>query len=503
MQELKLTPYAGLAGNQYVQEQKIILRRDDLRYVAHQDGCSVYTISNCNFRKLVIENEEDIDFPDVSLSLIDCVLEDLQVNNLVSKNISIWIGSSIVAGKISDCPLRSFALSNCIIRGGLFLLKLNKVSVNYTEENIYPRRWRKLLHNYGIADPGEMLSVKQSIYVYDCTKIKIASNWKDNSQDGFYIRPLENNKESRLGYRLTKQDKENINLNISIKYDLEKEYEETKLTGIALHSLSISGTQGGKISVENVTVGNWYLHDFYPKDEANFYGISTPAHLQATSKLEIHKCNLDKTWFDNVEFNTFSRVSFYRTKFSKTVFTSCTFPRDSIDFQTFTTLPNIHYAEKKEKNFYKDKYEVFLQLKMALEATGNVHEAQKLFSISNEALRKLGDVPTADKVILSINRLSNNHGLSISRPFWLLLGFSIIFYILYLWSIGRIFNNNEFDPSLIGYYFSFLDLTHRSDFLVDKAEFAWWTLIVDYVNKLLVGFFIYQFIAAFRKYGKK
>jgi uncharacterized protein YjbI with pentapeptide repeats len=503
MKKLKLTPYAELTGIHYIDEQRIVLKKNDLKTIAYQDGKSVYTISNCNFKKLVIENEEEIDFPDISLSFIDCIIEDLQVNSLVSNNISLWMGSSIVAGKISDCPLRSASFNNCIVRGGLFLTQLDKVHINYTEENIDPRRWRHVLQIYKINDIGEILGIKQSIYIYNCIDTNISSNWKEDNKGGFYLKPFERNNACRLGYKLTQAEKEKLNLAVAIKYDINRQYKETKLTGINLSSLSISGTQAGKLSVENVTIVNWYMHDFYPNDEVNFYGITASSHNNESSKLEINKCNLDKAWFDNIDFNTFSLISFYRTKFSKTVFTSCSFPKGSIDFQTFTTLPNIHYAEKKEKSFYKDKYEVFLQLKMALEATGNVHEAQKLFSISNEALRRLDDVPMADKIILRINRCSNNHGLSISRPFWWLLGVSILFYILYLLSIGRIFNSNEFDSSLIGYYFSFLDITHRNDFLVDKSNFTGWSLFIDYFNKVLVSFFIYQFIAAFRKYGKK
>jgi hypothetical protein len=64
------------------------------------------------------------------------------------------------------------------------------------------------------------------------------------------------------------------------------------------------------------------------------------------------------------------------------------------------------------------------------------------------------------------------------------------------------FNSNSIDYDLIGYYFSFLDITHRSDFLVEKVELNGCSLAIDYFNKILVGFFIYQFVAAFRKYGK-
>jgi len=65
------------------------------------------------------------------------------------------------------------------------------------------------------------------------------------------------------------------------------------------------------------------------------------------------------------------------------------------------------------------------------------------------------------------------------------------------------FNSNQIDYDLIGYYFAFLDITHRTDFLVSKTELSGLSVTIDYINKILVGFLIYQFIAAFRKYGKK
>jgi len=100
-----------------------------------------------------------------------------------------------------------------------------------------------------------------------------------------------------------------------------------------------------------------------------------------------------------------------------------------------------------------------------------------------------------------VKGFTNNHGLSIIRPFLLFLVFTIPLYIAYLWSLGRI-NNNSIDYTLFGSYFSFIDLTHRTDFLVNKEEFTGISLALDFINKVVAGFFIYQLIAAFRKYGK-
>jgi len=166
-------------------------------------------------------------------------------------------------------------------------------------------------------------------------------------------------------------------------------------------------------------------------------------------------------------------------------------------------IDNVHYPEDKHENYAKDVYEIMLQLKMALEGTGNYFEAQKLQAVAHDALKEVKGIPKQDRIILCVNNWSNGHGLSIKKPFWWLIGSSVFLYILYLLSLGRIFNSNEFDSSLIGYYFAFLDLTHRTDFLVDKTEYNMFSLGVDYIGKVVVGFFIYQFISSFRKYGKK
>jgi len=105
-------------------------------------------------------------------------------------------------------------------------------------------------------------------------------------------------------------------------------------------------------------------------------------------------------------------------------------------------------------------------------------------------------------LVYPLNKLSNNYGLSIKRPIYWFFSVTICFYIIYLWSLGSIFQSTAFDADLIGYYFSFIDITHRSDFLNKKEDLTGVALTVDYLNKVVMGYLIYQFIAAFRKYGK-
>lgn len=343
----------------------------------------------------------------------------------------------------------------------------------------------------GITKYKDLIKQKQAYYIEDCKKINFYFNEKLKERRGFYIRDYIDNEESRLGYCFTEDEKKIFDINVDLKYSIGSEDIDTKVNNAQLKSFSVSGSPTGKLSIENTRIESWYLREFMPKGEVLFYDIAPLSDGTESSKIEFHKSNFDNSWFDNVDFKEYSAVSFFRSKFSKTTFTSCNFPNNYISFEKFTTLENIHYRDKMRTNYFKDKYETFLQLKMSMEGTGNIHEAQKFQATSNDALKNVTDVSKWDKFILFINSKSNNHGLSITLPLQLFLLFSIGFYILYLLSLGRIFNSNDFDPTLIGYYFSFIDITHRADFLVDKSEFTgWggWALIIDAVNKIVISF---------------
>ena len=501
-----MAPYAKIENEQFPQEVKFTFKKDNFKNLQFKDGTTTYAFFNCNFKKIVIENLEEIDFDSISLSFFDCYIEDIKCDTIVSKNISLDFLSSIISGIIRENNLQSVSISNCITRSNIFLIKLNKVSISYTEENIYPRRWKKLLNSVGIDYYKDLIKQKQAYYIEDCIKINFYFNEKIKEKRGFYIRDYIDKKESRLGYYFKEEEKKTFNINLDLKYSIGNENIDTQVKNAYLKSFSVSGSPVGKLSIESTRIESWYLREFMPKGEVLFYDIAPLSNRGDSSKIEFHNSNFDNSWFDNVDFKEYSVVSFFRSKFSKTIFTSCNFPNNYISFEKFTTLENIHYREKIKANYFKDKYETFLQLKMSMEGTGNIHEAQKFQATSNDALKHVTDVSKWDKFILLINSKSNNHGLSIAIPLKLFFLFSIGFYILYLLSLGRIFNSNDFDPTLIGYYFSFIDITHRTDFLVDKSEFkGWggWALVIDSINKIIISFFIYQFIAAFRKYGRK
>lgn len=501
MRIIEIKPYEKLESQRFQEEVKLVILKNNFDGQDFIDGRITYAISDCDFKKLIIENLEETDF-NVSISLSGCYIENIQIENIVSKKIDLHFFTSLFTGNIKNNNLRGLSINNCVINGILFASNLNTISISFTEENVFPRIWRRLISRLKIEDFNEVIKQSQSYNLENISKINFYTHNIDKKKTGLKIDRQNGIEDYKIKYFLTEENKKKFSINLSVKYSIDFQDDYTKINNSYLYSLYLNGTPKGPITVENALVQRLYIHNLIPKSELTFYNIRPLLNLKKLAKIEIHKSNLINTWFDNFDFSKYSTISFFRTRFSETSFTSCNFPKDSISFENFKSLENVHYPENLKESFYKDQYETFLQLKNALEKTGNIYEAQKLQAISFEALRKIKDISGWDKSILYLNDFSNGHGLSIGKPLkWFLLS-SIFMYTSYLYSLNRIFNCHDIDLNLIGYYFSFIDLTHRSDFLVDKDKFNVMSMSIDFINKVVIGYFIYQFIASFRKYGK-
>ncbi|WEK21331.1 MAG: hypothetical protein P0Y49_09275 [Candidatus Pedobacter colombiensis] len=469
--ELPITPGEPVVNIHCDTASLYIFRNDIVERYSGEPSIEL-TYENCIFNELNIRNNDPHKFKNVSVIFINCFIRDIVVEGVNEPNININFLGCIIAGTIEGRANLSVHFVNCVVgRDGLTLTNIKHCAISYDARAITAER------KWVVSDFDTFISEQQRINLIDCRDI----DFKGNLSDEVYRKPMEI--ALILNFMTTELCKANI-------------------TGCVLDDLTISGNPQGKIAINMVRVGGIYLRDLIPADALTLYDVKPKATYYRGTRFEIHGCNLDKVWFDNVDFAGFNSVSFFRTKFAKTTFTACNLPENYISFEKFKALENIHYPEARTENYNKDQYEIFLQLKKSFESTGNYYEAQKIQSAAHEALRKIETISSWDRAILSINNVTNGHGLSIKKPFLLFLGNTIVFYVLYLLSIGRIFNSNEVDLRLIGYYFQFIDLTHRNDFLVSSVDQTNWSMCIDFFNKIIVGFLIYQFIAAFRKYGK-
>lgn len=493
-----IEPYVIIENQDFNSSEDIILLKSRFDSIDYKDGRTTFVFRNCKFQHINIINNEEIDFPHINFLFSYCLINSFYIHSLITKNISITFSNCILSARINNNNIGFVSFSNCFIKSHIFLTELSSLTIVYDENIIDLRKWKIFLNKYSLNFNDYL---ENSFNIYEPKNFTFHIRESDSGIKGIY----NNRYKNAVGYRFNNFEKNNFNFSLSIFYSVAKEHKATRIINSKLKCLEIKGYSNGKIEIENSQIDNIYLNNLTCKEGANFYDLK-PFRIteHSENKFEISRCNLDEFWFDNVIFNEYKIISFYRNKFVQTNFSSCEFPNSFNDFEKFITVKNIHYPSSKDTNYNKLRYETFLQLKKALENSGNYFESQKFQSFTNELLLNIDSIPYWDKFILKINSFSNNHGISIEKPFVWLLRSSIILYILYLITLRRIFiYNADIDWNLFGYYFSFLDLTHRSDFLVDKEELNGFSLMIDYLNKLVIGFFIYQFIAAFRKYGKK
>lgn len=387
MKKIRLTPYTTFENVDFYDETIILLSQSDFESVQFKEDRVTFYIYGCRFlSKLIIKNTEAINFKGIIFDFVGCVIEDIDIDTIESNNISIAFYSTIVSGRIEGNKIEEIRLNNCIVKH-LFLISQNSVNISLSNGNIFPRVWKKVLR--GGEGINDILSTRQSYYVYDSRKIVFeTSHAASNDQKGVFRSNYQTIEDYKIGYNFSEDQKKKLDVSLHIQYSQKVENADTVIINSLFNNLELSGYSNSTIRIENTKINNWFIRDFSSQKEISFYNIGPLEPIK--SKLEIHKSNLDKTWFDNIDFSKYEVISFYRTRFGKSTFTSCNFPKDSIGFENFKTLENIHYVEKKPENFYKNQYEVFLQLKVLLEATGNSYEAQKLQAVSNDALKKMG-----------------------------------------------------------------------------------------------------------------
>lgn len=253
------------------------------------------------------------------------------------------------------------------------------------------------------------------------------------------------------------------------------------------------------------------LRRSYYKHCENLKGIIDKATIR------ISHSSLGKTEF------TGCPLADFQIEFNNSKITDCFVSGDSIPTQ------NVHIlgAEPNSIEEYQQKASFFNQFKKIFEAQGDIYHATQFQAKWSEEqrnelkLRKKEEYKNVEKPIwwskikvffnttsndrltLWLNKISNLHGESWVRAFFWILALGLIFYLPYLFSIGRLFTPGKFDFNLIGYYFEFLNPTHKFNFINEGNIANGLTVFIDVVWRIIVAYLIYQFISAFRKHTKK
>jgi hypothetical protein len=495
---IELEPYKEIQ-NEIFNELFISVQDKYFKNVEYKDGLFIFKFNFCRFKKISIQNDENINFKDITIVFQDCFIQHIEILSLESNNISLIFLNGVAAGNLKSKKLLNVSFNNTIILNNFFLSDIPKIDIRFSENNLHFKRWNSFLINNGLSRQS-LLKQEQRFNIYNPKKVNYNTTELQSVNKLYYKDPVQIGGELKTSLSSIEKQMFDVSLNI---YFENSDYVDLNIKDSYLKSLMLSKSASGNIIIENTFIDNLYLYTFQIQGKLNFYKLSPKEGSTKNKKIEIHQSNLNFVKFEKTNFLKYDLISFYRTNFDGCQFIACDFPEKPDDYEKFKSLANIHYPNVQSNNFYKDQFEIFIQIKSILEKSGNFQEALKLNAMACESLRKTTDINIWDKAILNINALSNYHNLSLKRAMFGFLVSTISIYLLYLNSLNKIFFDGDIDWTLFGYYFSFIDLTHKSEFLVTNENFTFGSLLFDFIGKIFIGFYLYQFIAVFRKYGKK
>lgn len=105
--------------------------------------------------------------------------------------------------------------------------------------------------------------------------------------------------------------------------------------------------------------------------------------------------------------------------------------------------------------------------------------------------------------MVTVNGYSNIHNTSWSRGLLSTLSISFVFFVLLQISIHKenIFNYKLNTGKILGEFINFINPTHSIDYFV-RSNSGDFTLFIDLISRVFIGYCIYQTVQAFRIYGK-
>jgi hypothetical protein len=446
----------------------------------------------------VVNNDADLK---LSIEFYRCVLpafefEDSIFEYIFCSNCICWASQRSMIS-FNNCEIQNYHFQN--ILGRIFINDQGKssVQIRYSDDNLNIER---SVFNDFISDliktltPTKIFQLETKYVLNDCKEIYFEGIKSDKE-----VKEIDFRKKVHL--HLTNDELRLLNISLSIS-DKEMVLKKITITGAWLNELNLNNISNGKCKFEKIKVNKVYIHN-YTNPDTTFYDIQSNGEV---SLLEIRDSTLADCTVDKVKFGRFEKVSFYRTSLEKTRFSAVTFPKE------IEALSDINYPLEKSIDYQIEQYETYRQLSNALSSQGNQVIALEMYKKMYESLRKSKTLDWQDKFILCLNNLSNEHGTSIKRSFWLFLGIGTLLLILFINTTpNRMYNwgwvdlCSFIDAFNMKVFFVLADPTHKISTLEELAggQLSSFNYFISFLSRILMAWIYYQFISAFRKFGKK
>lgn len=157
-----------------------------------------------------------------------------------------------------------------------------------------------------------------------------------------------------------------------------------------------------------------------------------------------------------------------------------------------------------------NKLETYRLLKAEFETQKNIPESLKFKLIEKRTYKRILETQDLswqnvfDQISLWLNWKSNKHGTSYWSAFRFIIlvgGFFFYLSLIATSSFEPTWNPLEWDyENGISYFMQFLIPTHKFNYLGEGVNLNWGYYTLDFLGRLFVGYGIYQFIQAFRKF---
>lgn len=497
--------------------------------------------SKCIFRKGIVFMIDLAPSKISELELIfeDCIIEknnykhEIQSNKQKQTFLLYFVNSFIEDLVIDKCELTNTSFFKCIISERLVITNssisivsiLNsfgqafinnnpktKLLITYSDDNLYIEDFHMRIVNKQLKERESLekiFSFKTNFHISNPKEIIV--EFKKSTKKGIKRLKNEDNSLKEAKYYLTNEELKQLDISVSLRLE-SAITKSVKISNGIFKDISLKGDSNAIIDIKHTTCNRLFI-DKFSSSKLRIYDFHA---TEKDSKLEIKNSDLTNTWFNKVQINSFDIVSFYRTTLENTKFSATEFPK------SIEALENIHYPSKKESEYFNNQYENYKQLKIALSNQSDQIQALQMHRKMYEAVRQSKKLSGQDKFILFLNNHSNKHGTSITHAFICFILVLSGLYLLYVialpqapYSFGWV--------SLESYWTSFCNTfefvlenwknlyvlanpTHRLSELIENSsgkELSGTNYFISFCSRILIGWCYYQFVSAFRKFGKK
>ncbi|MBU2974591.1 hypothetical protein [Zobellia sp. B3R18] len=446
------------------------------------------------------------------LYFVNCFIQDLEIDKCSLTNTSVFKCIVLERLVITNSSIRIISIRNSFCKAFINNNPKTKLFISYADDNLYIEDFHMRKVNRQLKEKESLdriFSYKTNFYITNPQELIV--EFKKSTEKGIKRIKNEDNSLIEAKYHLTNDELKKLDISISIRLD-SNITKSVKISNAIFKDISLKGDSEAIIDIKHTTCNRLFI-DKFSSSKLLLYDFHA---IEKDSKLEIKNSDLSNTWFNKVQINSFDIVSFYRTTLENTKFSATEFPK------SIEALENIHYPLKKESEYFNNQYENYKQLKIALSNQSDQIQALQMHRKMYEAIRQSKKLSGQDKIILFLNNISNKHGTSITHSFIcfiLVLSGLYLLYVLALpqapYSIGWI--------SLESYWtsvcetFNFIlenwknlyvlaNPTHRLSQLIENSsvpELSGMNYFISFSSRILMGWCYYQFVSAFRKFGKK